>query len=353
MPAITTQNPAQGPVPISDVTGSWAVNVNNDGSIQPLPKIVQKANAKSTGSVTTLAATFTSNNSAGNSIIVVAASGCNTAMTVADSAGNTYTSAIAKAQSTTVGVGIFYAVGIVSGANTVTVTCASSSAAVEIYEVSGIVQTVLGALGQSSSGSSASGATATTSTIAGPPNSIAFFGVGIGTAAQNITVTTGTNWTADGGTNGLVTGATVSGLYQFNSFSQPLYNTLPVLPTATIGSAEPYACVAAIFRPVVATVEGTVTIGGYNYTNITAAAPTTTLVKTGAGILHAIVINTPVATGSIELDDALTHTTPKIGTVVTPATANNPCTVIYDIAFATGLTVYTSVAAQDITVVWR
>ena len=87
----------------------------------------------------------------------------------------------------------------------------------------------------------------------------------------------------------------------------------------------------------------------WNYTNIT--TQTTTLVKTGAGILHSITFNNPVATGTCEFDDALTHTSPVIGTVTTP-TGPFPVTLIYDIAFSTGLSITTGTAAQDITVAW-
>lgn len=88
---------------------------------------------------------------------------------------------------------------------------------------------------------------------------------------------------------------------------------------------------------------------GYSYTNIVAAAPTTTLVKSGAGFLHSITFNKPVATGVVKIDDAITDTTPVIGTITTPANPQ-PYTVIYDISFSTGLTIVTSTAAQDITV---
>ena len=90
-------------------------------------------------------------------------------------------------------------------------------------------------------------------------------------------------------------------------------------------------------------------IGGYNSVNITAAAPTTTLIKTGEGILHSITFNKPVATGVVKIDDAITDTTPVLGTITTPASPQ-PFTVIYDIHFTTGLTIVTSTAAQDITV---
>lgn len=87
----------------------------------------------------------------------------------------------------------------------------------------------------------------------------------------------------------------------------------------------------------------------YNYVNITAAAPTTTVVKSGAGFLHSITFNKPVATGVVKIDDAITDTTPVIGTITTPANPQ-PYTVLYDVEFFTGLTLVTSTAAQDITV---
>ena len=321
-------------------------------SVTP-PGIAQKANNVSTGSVASLAKAFGSNNQAGNTIIVVCGCGNGTAMTVADTLGNTYTQAATAAVSTTFEASIFYAVNIVGGANTVTVTNAGTAAsmAMEIYEAYGVLAQVVAQPDQSSSGTSSGGSTtaSTSALAASAPNSLAFLGVSIGTAAQNITVTTGTNWTADGGTNGLVP-TTPAGLYQFNSFSQALSNTTPVVPKATIGSSEPWAAAAAIFKPATVGMSGTVTIGGYNYTNITLAAPTTTLVKTGAGVLHAIAVNTaPASGGTLEIDDALTHTTPKVGTLTSPAQG----TLYYDVAFSTGLTIYTATQAGDYTIIWK
>src|SRR5205807_2310705 len=74
------------------------------------PGIVQKANNVSTGSVASLSKAFPANNQVGNTIIVVAGCGNGTAMTVADSLGNTYTQAITAPNSTTFEVAIFYAV---------------------------------------------------------------------------------------------------------------------------------------------------------------------------------------------------------------------------------------------------
>jgi hypothetical protein len=89
--------------------------------------------------------------------------------------------------------------------------------------------------------------------------------------------------------------------------------------------------------------------GQFNYLNITGQA--TTLVKSGGGFLHSITFNKPVATGTVKIDDALTDTTPVIGTVTTPASPM-PVTLIYDIEFTTGLTIVTGTASQDITVAY-
>lgn len=339
---------------LADYPAVTALSPANTGLPVNVPVILQKANAVSTGSVATLAKAFTNNNVAGNTIVVVAGCGNGTAMTVADSAGNTYTQAVTAPNSTTFEAAIFYAVNIVAGANTVTATNAGSAAsmAMEIYEVSGLLTQVLAQPDASSTGTG-TGTTASTSALsASTPNALAFLGVSIGTAAQNITVTSGTNWTADGGTNGLVP-TTPAGLYQFNAFSQYLSNTVPVVPKATIGSSEPWAAASAIFKPVVVGVQGTVTLAGYNYTHIT--TDTTTLVKTGPGILHAIIINSHGASATVEFDDALTHTTPVIGIITCPSTITSaiPISLEYDVQFSTGLSVTTGTATLDATIVWK
>ncbi len=324
-----------------------ALSPANTGLPVNTPTIVQKAKAVSAGSVASIAAAFTNANVAGNSIVVLVAAGDNGALTVTDSNSNTYKKAILQANSTTFQAAIYYATGIVAGANTVTVADASSdSMAIQIYEVSGLIAQE--PLGQSTSGTGTS-ATPTLSALASStPNAIAFLGIAVGTAAQAVSATTTTNWTLDSTQN---SGATVAGLYTFGALSQYIGNIGAVVPTATVASSEPYAAVAAVFKPVVVGVQGTVTIGGYNYTRVTTAA--TTLVKTGPGILHAVVVNTPTATATIELDDALTNTTPIIGKLLMPTTAANPFTVVYDTAFSIGLSVTVAVATVDATIVWK
>ena len=332
-----------GPGSVVSLSGNTGLPVNT-------PAIVQKASAASTGSVASLAKAFTSANTAGNSIVVVCGCGNGTAMTVADSAGNTYTQAVTAPNSTTFEAAIFFAVGIVSSAaNTVTVTNAGSTAsmALEIYEVSGLLAQVTAQPDQSSSGTG-TGTSASTSNIASnSPNSLAFLGVAVGTAAQAVSVTSGTNWTLDSTQNT----TTPAGLFTFGSLSQYMASPAPIAAKATIASSEPWAAASAVFRPVSVGIQGSVTIGGYNYTRVTSAA--TTLVKTGPGILHAIVVNKPTSTATIEADDALTNTTPIIGILGAFAASIAPFTVTYDVAFTTGLSVTVGTATVDATVVWK
>lgn len=82
------------------------------------------------------------------------------------------------------------------------------------------------------------------------------------------------------------------------------------------------------------------------YNNITTA--TTTVVKTGPGVLVSIVINA-ANTGTITIYDNTAASGTKIATIAAGATAGS--TFGYLAQFATGLTVVTS-AADNITVVY-
>jgi hypothetical protein len=85
----------------------------------------------------------------------------------------------------------------------------------------------------------------------------------------------------------------------------------------------------------------------YNY--ITTA--TTTQVKTGAGILHKIVINTPLDGATVKLIDNTAGTTTNIG-LITMTADLKPYELIYDCRFSTGLRIVTD-SATDITVIYQ
>ena len=127
----TTSVPYAGLVLAPQNTGLPTIN----------PLIVQKAGGVSAASGTVLTHAFAANVTAGNSIVVVCGTGNGGAITVTDSLSNTYKQAVLGANSTTFETAIFFATNILGGANTVTVTNVGSSAmAVEIYEVSGLIQ---------------------------------------------------------------------------------------------------------------------------------------------------------------------------------------------------------------------
>lgn len=89
---------------------------------------------------------------------------------------------------------------------------------------------------------------------------------------------------------------------------------------------------------------------GYSYAHILLAAPTTTVVKSGTGILHTITINNPAATEVVIIYDGITAVNP-IGSITIPASPF-PVSLLYDAAFTNGLTIVTTTAASDITVTY-
>lgn len=89
----------------------------------------------------------------------------------------------------------------------------------------------------------------------------------------------------------------------------------------------------------------------FAYTNIVLAAPTTTVVKSGAGLLHVITVNKSTALGVIQCFDNTSASGNIIATITQPAAVLQSQIVLwYDTTFSLGLTCVTSIAAQDITV---
>ena len=120
---------------------------------------------------------------------------------------------------------------------------------------------------------------------------------------------------------------------QRTNFLTDEYGQLKVVPLGTVAAA-PTASAS----------------GGYSFSNITTA--TTTTVKSGAGYLRRIVVNTKgtVASAIVIYDNAAGSGT-KIATI---DSLNLYGTFTFDIAFATGLTlVTTGTAAPDVTVIYK
>lgn len=83
-----------------------------------------------------------------------------------------------------------------------------------------------------------------------------------------------------------------------------------------------------------------------NYTNISTG--TTTVVKSGRGVLARIVVNTTAA-GAITIYDNTSAAGTKIATLPSSAVVR---AYEYGCKFGTGLTIVTA-AASDITVIWE
>lgn len=253
---------ANTPPTLADIAHVHVISPNNSGMAVNLPKIVQSTNNKSSGSVASLAKAFVSNNTAGNTIVVVCGVGNGTAPTISDTAGNTYTQAAQVANSTTLNVAIFLgtgaagtSTGIASGANTVTVNNGGTTASIvmEIYEVSGLIAFSTAQPDQTATATGSSGTASTSAVGALSANEIAFAAVGIGTAAQ--TITAGSGWVNDSGQQNPTTPA---GLFSFISMSQFMGGLKTVSPSATFTS-EPWAIAVATFRPVLLDVGASVT----------------------------------------------------------------------------------------------
>jgi hypothetical protein len=81
------------------------------------------------------------------------------------------------------------------------------------------------------------------------------------------------------------------------------------------------------------------------------SSATTTQVKSGSGILHKIVLNTPVSTGTVSLIDNTAGSTVNIG-IITSTADVKPFVMEYNCRFSTGLRIITT-QAQDITVIYQ
>lgn len=87
---------------------------------------------------------------------------------------------------------------------------------------------------------------------------------------------------------------------------------------------------------------------------IVAAAPTTTVVATGPTVLHSIVINKCAANAVITIYDGVTAGGTVKAIITMPATLlASQATMIYDTVFLKGICIVTSVAAQDVTVMFK
>jgi RHS repeat-associated protein len=158
------------------------------------PQLVQSKSGAASNS-TSVSATFVTSNTSGNMIVAfVRAATTTQTIVVSDTAGNSYTDAVAQAQ-TSDGhqIHIFYAKNIHSGANTVTAAFSASNANafLGIYEFSGLHKVTpldQGAHGSGSNKSVTSGSATITAA-----SELLFAGVGL-PSSSTATVTAGTGF---------------------------------------------------------------------------------------------------------------------------------------------------------------
>ena len=212
--------------------------------------VIQKANAASSSSSTSLTCAFPSNVTKGNTIVVLWANGGSVSSVVTDSQFNQYENPVVFV--TAPACGISYARVNTSGANTVTITQTSVGCAVQIYEIQGFGKLDLTAgLTQNASGTSVS--------VTGyhyQLNILNFFVVACA-ATSTISTTSPTNLSADSGTLA-VTG---TGLADFGAYSSqfgPPQLSAGATFAATLGTSVTHSACVAGFLPESVYVEGQV-----------------------------------------------------------------------------------------------
>ena len=138
------------------------------------------------------------------------------------------------------------------------------------------------------------------------------------------------------------------------AFAQAGRNPCYYTPTNQAGSGpNGSGCVPVAVSNPLPVAPSANTTGGATYQNITTSA--TTLVKTGAGTLYGVFINTKGASSNTAtLYDSLTGSGTKIGTIDTTATTGPFLNSENGLAFSTGLTVVTATGTQaDITISYK
>jgi hypothetical protein len=201
------------------------------------PARVQAASIEGSA-VASVSVAFPASNTAGNLIIAfVRASTTTQTITLSDTAGNSYTQAVAQAQ-TTDGhqIAIFYAANIKTGGNTVTATFsgANNHPFLAIYEYSGVSTLDKTAAAQGTTAAASSGATATTTAA----NELVFAGLGLPSSATQ-TVTAGSGFTLEQQDNGTSRAA---------SEDQTVSATGAYSGTFTLGASTNWSCAVATFK---------------------------------------------------------------------------------------------------------
>lgn len=175
-------------------------------------------------------------------------------------------------------------------------------------------------------------------------------GTYINSSTFQIQNTAGTSLAALGVANNTIYGSIVHG--NFFQIAVSALTSGTFAGTVTLRAMPPPPYILAVGQSGAWSISAATT-GGYSFLHIAAGQATTT-VKSGAGTLHAIVFNGKATATNVT---TIYDNTAGSGTVIgiPDATSQvNPDSVIYDLAFATGLTIVTATAnGPDMTVVYK
>lgn len=240
-------------------SGTWTVQQGSapwsvQGAVQGIPiqtmgtrpYIVQKAVTKQTSGASVSLA-YPNNVSVGTLLVAVYAQGGTNQEVPTDTQGNTWN--VAKFGSNgTLSICCSYAVSAVAGANTVSVPVdASSSVGLEIYEVYGAAPNVDQGISLTNSGASTNPISNSQAGTPLYPNDIVFFGIGIGTTAETITITPGVLGFANDSGQQNIAGSPVN-LFSFACGSTFDPSLLSVQGAATIPVSKPWVTVMVGFQ---------------------------------------------------------------------------------------------------------
>ena len=295
---------ASQPSQLTSNTTTWATPIGQLPAVitsGPAGTTIQSRSAVSTGSVATLTAVTNNIPTKGNTFVVVCAVGNGSAPAVTDNNGTPTTYKLVASQlgpASAFGIYIFYGI-VASSLNAVTVTVTpvgSTSVAMEVYEVTGLLAISAQQPDQTTSSSGNSGTALANAIQPGYANEIVFAGVALGTAAQTITPASG--WINDSGQQN--SAGTPAGLFSFVSMSQFAPDFQSVAPSATFTS-EPWAIASASFRPIgITTAEKRDILGNALVSGIT---PFPKIVQkangvTASGTSLAVAFTSPVKAGN-------------------------------------------------------
>lgn len=225
-----------------------------------IPVFVQKTDHnQSTGSVASLTKAYSNPVAKGNTLVVTFGVGNNTTPTISDTI-NTWKLALVKTSAGHV-IGIYYCIAASAATPSVVLSNggATASMAMHLYEVAGAHNVVEAVLDKTSSGGATSAAPNSGTVSPLLANEVVIGCIGIGTAAQTVTVTAGSLpspvWTND---SGQLNPTTPAGLFSFVSASTIVYNPSQAVALAGTVTSEPWTAIIALFRPVTIPVTGTV-----------------------------------------------------------------------------------------------